>query len=207
MALTESVDLFGQTNSADLILNDIWIEPRNPKEGDIISIHGTVYNAGVVATRDVADVVTIGYIVNGELLEINQIENTLPGIENGIEVSSGNIFTATPGEHTVTVIINFHDTLSHLRDNPENNIIQKKFQFTNEIPSQIKYNILQKYQQDSNNQNVTIHGELSNILEEKIANKKISIEIEKKQEIVTTDKKGEFTIDANIPFNDKPIDV
>ena len=34
--LTESVDLFGQTNSADLILNDIWITPEEPKEGVLL---------------------------------------------------------------------------------------------------------------------------------------------------------------------------
>ena len=37
--LTESVDLFGQSNSADIILNDIWIEPQNPENGQGVSIH------------------------------------------------------------------------------------------------------------------------------------------------------------------------
>ena len=124
--LTESIELFGQTNSADLVLNDIWIEPKNPKQGEVITVHGSVYNSGVVPSGEVSDVVTVGYVVNGELLEINQLPNILPGIENGIEISSGLLFDASGGEHVVTVIINFHDTLSHLRDNQENNIVQKE---------------------------------------------------------------------------------
>jgi len=44
-SLTESVDLFGQINSAEIVLNDIWIESENPKDGKAISIHGSLYNA------------------------------------------------------------------------------------------------------------------------------------------------------------------
>ena len=86
--LTESVDLFGQTNSADLVLNDIWMEPKNPREGEAVSVRGSLYNAGIISTEEVTDVVTVGYIVNGELVEINVLENILPDAENGIEISS-----------------------------------------------------------------------------------------------------------------------
>ena len=87
-----------------------------------------MYNAGVIEIEDVSDAVTVGYIVNDEVVEINLLENILPGTENGIEISSGPAFNAVTGDYVVTVIINYHDTLSHLRDNPENNIVQKKFQ-------------------------------------------------------------------------------
>jgi hypothetical protein len=33
-SLTKSVDLFGEINSVDLVLNDIWIEPENPRGRD-----------------------------------------------------------------------------------------------------------------------------------------------------------------------------
>ncbi|MCA9813374.1 MAG: hypothetical protein KC483_11035, partial [Nitrosarchaeum sp.] len=143
--LTESVELFGQINSADLILNDIWIEPRNPRTGEAVSIHGSLYNAGIVSTGSVSDVVTVGYIVNGEILEINVLEDIKPGIDNGIEISSGPILDARRGTYVITVIVNYHDTLSHLRDNPENNIIQKQFQILNENPLLISFDTYQKY--------------------------------------------------------------
>ncbi len=99
-ALTKSVDLFGQINSVDLILNDIWIEPESPIEWDIVTIHGSVYNAGIIPTEDVTDTVTIAYIVNGEISEINLLENILPWLENGKVVSSGPVFNSIQGELT-----------------------------------------------------------------------------------------------------------
>ena len=88
-SLTESMDLFGQINSVDIVLNDVWIEPENPKDNEVISIHGSVYNAGIIPTEKVSNAITIGYIVNDELVEIALLENVLPGVENGVIISSG----------------------------------------------------------------------------------------------------------------------
>ena len=205
--LTEAVDLFGQTNSVDLVLNDIWIEPENPKEGEAVTVHGSLYNSGIIPSGEVSDAVTVGYVVNGELLEINLIENILPGVENGVEISSGPIFDAVSNEYIVTVIVNYHDTLSHLRDNQENNIVQKRFQIGSKIPSLIKYNIMQNYDGNTDQQRVTIQGELTNIFEKKLENQKIIVEIDNNQETATSNKDGEFLIDVNIAFKDEPIDV
>ena len=205
--LTESIDLFGQTNSVDLVLNDIWIEPKNPKEGEPISIHGAVYNSGIIPSGDVTDVVTVGYIVNGELLEINQIENILPGVENGVEISSGNLFDATSEKYTITVIINFHDTLSHLRDNQENNIVQKNFQILKEIPSLIEYDISQYYDSNTNKQKITIQGELKDIFGKNLGNKKIDFKINEDKTDIITDTDGKFLVATDVPFNNKPIET
>lgn len=206
-ALTESVDLFGQINSVDLILNDIWIEPENPKVGEAVSVHGSLYNAGVVSSGKVSDAVTVGYIVNGELVEIGLLDNILPGIENGVEIASGPIFDALSESYIVTVIVNYHDTLSHLRDNPENNIVQKRFQISNVIPSVIAYDIHQKYDIKTNKQQIIIQGELTNIFQEKLNNQKIILDIGNVKKSVTTDINGEFLFITSIPFNEEPIKV
>ena len=65
-----------------------------------MTIHGSVYNAGIIPTEDVTDTVTMAYIVNGEISEINLLENILPGLENGKVVSSGPVFNAIQGELT-----------------------------------------------------------------------------------------------------------
>ena len=205
--LTESVDLFGQTNSADLILNDIWIEPQNPREGEPVTVHGSLYNSGIIPTGDISDAVTIGYVVNGELLEINLLESVLPGLENGVEISSGPLFDASSGEYTVTVIVNFHDTLSHLRDNQENNIVQKKFQIGNKIPTLLTFETLQEYNSKTKNQIVTIQGELINISEKESQNKEITIKWNDNKENVITDANGEFSFSKKISFKDEPIKV
>jgi len=206
--LTESVSLFGEINSVDLILNDIWIEPENPKDGESVSIHGSVYNAGIIPTGDVSDAVTVAYIVNGEIVKIELLEHILPGIENGIHISSGPSFDAFSGNYIVTVIINYHDTLSHLRDNVENNIVQKIFKIGDVRPSLITSEIYQQYDDKTEKQQVTIHGELSNLFQEKLSNREIIVDIgtvlHKK---ITTDANGEFSLMANIPFVNENIKV
>ena len=206
--LTESVSLFGEINSVDLILNDVWIEPENPKDGEPVSIHGSVYNAGIIPTGDVSDAVTVAYIVNGEIVKVELLEHILPGIENGIHISSGPSFDAFSGNYIVTVIINYHDTLSHLRDNVENNIVQKIFKIGDVRPSLITSEIYQQYDDKTEKQQVTIHGELSNLFQEKLSNREIIVDIgtvlHKK---ITTDVNGEFSLMANIPFVNENIKV
>ena len=207
-SLTESVDLFGELNSADIILNDIWIEPQNPINGEAISVHGSVYNAGIVPTEEVSDVVTVGYIVNGELVEFIILENILPGIENGVEISSGPIFDAIKGDYLVTVIINYHDTLSHLRDNQENNIVQKIFQIGTESPTMIDSNLYQKYNERTKNQEVTMIGQVTNIFQERVKEKEVIINLENKKQIeTTTDQEGNFSVEFDIPHTNKPIEI
>lgn len=207
-SLTESVNLYGEINSADIVLNDIWIEPENPKNGEKVTIFGSVYNAGIIPTGDVTDAVTIGYIVNGEIVEIRLLENILPGLENGIVVSSGPIFNAQQSTYEITTIINFHDTLSHLRDNPRNNIVQKTFEIGNKLPSIVDFNTYQYYNNETNEQEIVIQGEITNVLDEKLEGQKIMINIEGiRSEEITTNDKGQFLFKANIEFKDTPIKI
>ena len=207
-SLTESVDLFGQINSADLVLNDIWMEPENPKEGEPIAIHGSIYNAGVISTNEISNVVTVGYMVNGELVEIDILENVLPGVENGTVISSGPIFDAISGNYIVTVIVNYHDNLSHLRDNPENNIVQKMFQIGTEAPSLINANIYQHYDTKTKKQNVAIEGELTNIIDQGLKHEKIIIDMEGFSPVeVITNSNGGFSFETDMPFKNEPIQI
>ena len=207
-SLTESVNLFGEINSADLILNDIWIEPENPINGEIVTIYGSVYNAGIIPTEDVTDAVTIAYIVNGEIVKINLLGNILPGLENGIVVSSGPIFNALPGTHEITTIVNYHDTLSHLRDNPGNNIVQKIFQVGAEIPTIVNFSTYQHYNDETDKQEITIQGEITNILFEKLVNQEITIDIEGLgQKKVIPDEDGQFLFKTDMTFRDIPIKI
>jgi len=207
-SLTESVDLFGEVNSVDLVLNDIWIEPENPRNGEWVTIRGSVYNTGVIPSGEVSDVVTVGFLVNGELLEINVLDNILPGIENGVEISSGPIFHAIPGNHIVTGIVNYHDTLSHLRDNPENNIIQKIFQIGTEAPSIINFDVYQQYDEKTKKQHVRVQGELTDIFHERLENQEIIIDIEEiVQEKIITDAIGQFSFNTDMPFKDEIVKI
>ncbi len=207
-SLTESVNLFGEINSADIILNDIWIEPENPKNGEAITIHGSVYNSGTIPTEDVTDAVTIAYILNGEIVEITLLDNVLPGSENGIVISSGHVFNAVPGTYVITTIINYHDTLSHLRDNQENNIVQKTFQIGEKLPWIVNFDTYQRYNTETNEQKVTVRGEITDILLKKIKSQEIMIDIGGTiQEKITSDDDGQFLFETSIPFKYKPVEI
>jgi hypothetical protein len=186
------VDLFGQINSVDIVLNDIWIEPENPKDGDIISIHGSVYNAGIIPTEKVSNAITIGYIVNDELVEIALLKNVLPGVENGVIISSGPVL----------------DSLSHLRDNPENNIVQKRIQIGSNNPSLITYDINQQYDSKTGQQQIKIQGELANVHQEKIRNEEIIVNVKGiLKEKTITDTNGKFFFETDMPFKNELVEI
>jgi len=207
-SLTESVDVFGRVNSSDLILNDIWMEPESPKNGEAVTIHGSLYNGGIIPTGDVSDVVTVGYILNGELVEISVLENVLPGMKNGVEISSQPIFDAIPGNYIITVIVNYHDSLSHLRDNPENNIVQKIFQIGDDAPSIITSKIFQMYDNKIEKQKIKIEGKVNNIFQETLEDKEVIIDIQEVlREKIRTDRNGEFSFEADMAFNNEPVKV
>ena len=205
--LTESVELFGEINSVDLVLIDIWMEPENPTKGEPVSIRGSVYNTGMISSSDVSDAVTIGYFVNGELAEIDLLKNVLPGIENGVEISSDPIFDAFPGSYVVTVIINYHDTLSHLRDNPENNIVQKKFEITGDVPSLINYDVNQYYDASAGMQKIQVSGDLKNIFQENMGDRNVVIEIGDIQKNTFTNSDGQFSLDVDVAFTDELVKI
>ena len=206
--LTESINLFGEINSSDIILNDIWIEPKNAGNGEPITIHASIYNAGIIPTGDVTDAVTIAYIVNGEIAEIKLLDSILPGIKNGTVVSSGPVFNSHPGTYEITTIVNYHDTLSHLRDNPKNNIVQKIFEIGVKFPSIVSFDTRQQYNHETNKQEITIQGKTTNILQEKVGNQEMTIDIEglEQNRIISNDD-GHFLFKTEIEFKDKPIKI
>jgi len=149
---------------ADPLINNIWLEPENPKPGDLVSINSSIYNQGTQSTKEVTNVVTIGYIINDELVQISTLTNVDPGIKNGIQITSGPIWKATDGVHTITVILNYHDTLSHLTDNFENNIMQKTYHigdWQNSLQPLILFELFQETIPDTENQAIKIEGRVN----------------------------------------------
>ena len=145
---------------ADPMINNMWLEPQNPQPGDVVSINLSVYNLGTDSTKSVTGVVTVGYFVNGNLVSLDELPDMSPGIENGVKLSSGPIWEVTDGTHTITSVLNYHDTLSHLSDNFENNIMQKTYHLGDwkNPPSLISYDLFQEFIPGTKKQIVTIKG-------------------------------------------------
>ena len=123
--------------------------------------------------------------------------------------SSNLISSSSPlTTYVITGIVNYHDTLSHLRDNPKNNIVQKIFQIGTELPSIINFDVYQSYNDKTKQQQITVKGHLTDIFREKLENQKIIIDIDEIiQEKIITDTDGQFLFETNIPFKNKPIKI
>ena len=183
--------------NAEVLLSEIYIEPADPKPGDQVSIQSIVYNAGLESTKSVTDVVTVGYFVNGDLLRIAELPNIEPGVKNGVLISSGPIFTASDGSHKITVILNYHDTLSHLTDNPANNIVQRMFSIGDPRPSVVLFEIFQEYDPHTKMQRITIDGNLSSS-EMKFLPSQVRLDLGSFRDVIPVDQDGLFSFSKSI---------
>jgi len=182
MGLVIPVDnaLAFRLGDADPFLNNIWIEPKDPNPGDVISINSSIYNLGTESTGSVTDVVTIGYFLNGDLIKIDKLPDVVPGEDNGVKITTGPIWVAIDGVHTITVILNYHDTLSHLTDNLENNIMQKVYHIGDwENPNpRISAKLFQEYDRVTNNQDIRIVGEVDLPIDILKSNPRVTIQFD-----------------------------
>ena len=193
-----------RVGDADPLLNNMWLEPANPKPGDLVSIHSSVYNIGTESTGSVTDTVTIGYFLDGNLIKIDTLPDVVPGPENGMQLSTGPIWEATDGIHSVTMILNYHDTLSHLTDNSQNNIMQKIYyvgDWQESEESLVSFDVSQEHIPQTQKQQVTISGKV--VLPENLSRAEIprlSIKIDDMSYGAFADRKtGEFYFRSNIP--------
>ncbi|QMU54722.1 MAG: hypothetical protein GKS07_07450 [Nitrosopumilus sp.] len=147
--------------NVDVLLSEIYLDPADPQPGDPVSIKSIIYNAGTESTKSVSDVVTVGYFVNGDLVRIAELPDIKPGVQNGVMLSSGPLFAASDGNHVITVVLNYHDTLSHLTDNSANNIVQRMFSIGDPLPSTVTFDVFQVYDPHTKMQEITISGNLS----------------------------------------------
>ena len=134
---------------AELVLEDIQITPLEPKTGETITITAEVYNAGKINTESVASIITIAFFVDEKLVDIKDIGDVKIGIKNNIKIVSESIWKAEIGEHTIKVVLDYHDTLKNELDSSDNNKIEKVIRVeentsvtTEEESAFIKFNVI-----------------------------------------------------------------
>ena len=113
--------------NAELVLENIQIEPPYPKKGELTVITGDVHNAGIMETDSLVSIITAAYFVDDKLLFIDEIGNIKPGIGNKIKISSDPVWNAEVGNHDVKIIINYHNSLNDQYDSFDDNIAEKTF--------------------------------------------------------------------------------
>jgi len=178
---------------AELVLENISIEPPYPKKEELVTITGNVYNAGLKNTKSFTSFITIAYFVDGKLLHINAIDNVEPGISNKIKISSSPIWKAEMGNHKIKIIVDYHNTLKDQYDSPSNNALEKTFFITPSKQTQILLDASPQY---------FIQGkEIPKILvslidfdsNEPLSNKKIIFNLDDTDFNLTTNKEGKIS--------------
>lgn len=195
-----------ETGQAEIVLTDIWLEPEHPQAGDKVTIFGNVYNGGTYRTEYYAQVVTVGFLIDGELRKIAELGNINPGASNNVKISSGPIWDAEWGAHNMTVIIDYHNTLPDQYDNPNNNVIKKTFQIEPVKPSQISLDILPSYVISKKDSLIAINGSLTDSNSGTLlVNKNIILMIGDSRHPLITDKGGKFVITKAITFSEEKL--
>lgn len=110
---------------ADLILENVSLNPLFPKDGQLVAITAEVHNSGIKSTDSFNSIITVGYFIDDELIHIGTLENVLPGIQNKFQISSPPLWPSESGMHNVKVILDYHNTILDELDSPENNLISK----------------------------------------------------------------------------------
>ena len=109
----------------ELALQNIQVSPPYPELGEYTTITADVYNSGIFETKSFASIITVGYFIDGKLLDIGYITNVMPGIEKKIQISSKPIWQADYSPHTIKVVIDYHDSLNDEYDSVDNNVLEK----------------------------------------------------------------------------------
>ena len=204
LAIISVTSAYGYGGTVELVLSDIWIEPEHPQAGDKVTIFGKVYNAGTDPTENIASVVTAGFIIDGEVRKIVEIGNVKPGAGNEVTISSGPIWSAEWGKHNMTVIANYHHSISDYIDNPANNIVKKIFIIEPVKESQISLDVSPSYIIPQKNTLITINGSLTDTSSgAPLPNQKVTIAIGNSKNYFVTNKDGKFYTTKALTFSEQ----
>jgi len=191
---------------AELVLENISIEPPFPKKGELVTITGNVYNAGLKNTGSFTSLITVAYFVDGKLLEINAIDNVEPGISNKIKISSSPIWESELGNHEIKVIVDYRDTLKDQYDSPFDNTIEKTFFIQPPKQTQILLNASPQYFI----QGKAIPNITASLLDfdshEPLINKKIILSLDNNDSTLITNQKGMVSFSSSVGFSN-PIEI
>ena len=130
------VSVYG-AGDADLVLENVSLNPLFPKDGQLVAITAEVHNSGIKSTHSLNSIITVGYFIDDELIHVGTLENVLPGIHNKLQITSPPLWPSESGVHDVKVVLDYHNTLLDELDSPQNNSISKIIDVSPPISTEI----------------------------------------------------------------------
>lgn len=193
---------YASSGDAELVLEDITIDPIYPNKGELVTITANVYNAGLKNTDFFTSIITIGYFVDEQLLYVNNINNIEPGISNKIEISSPPIWKSESGIHDIKIIVDYHDTLNDQYDSPDNNSMEKTFFIEYPKQTKILLDASPQYYIQGNKMPTITMSLLDSDSNTPLSNQEIIFNLDDKNFTLITDKEGKLLFSSTIALHD-----
>ena len=202
LVLVPSAYVYAAPRDAELVLENIILEPTNPKENEFVTITGFVYNAGLKHTNSFTSIITIAYFVDGKLLGINEIDGVKPGLSNKIEISSPPIWKPETRSYEIKVIVDYRNTLQDQYDSPDDNSIEKTFFIESLKPTKILLDASPQYFiQGTETTKITAYL-LDSDSNDPLSNQKIILSLGDNHSTLITDKKGKASFSNMFNLSD-----
>ena len=187
---------------ADLVLENVSLNPLFPKDGQLVAITAEVHNAGITSTHSLNSIITVGYFVDDELIHIGTLDNVLPGIQNKLQISSPPLWPSESGTHDVMVILDYHDTLLDELDSPENNLISKTIDVFPPVTTEILVHTSSQYFiQGQHAPQITLLL-INSSTKEPIPNQEILLNFDGKLATLITNDEGKISFSKTISLFD-----
>ena len=196
--LVPIMNAYALTGDAELVLENVNIDPMYPKMGDPIVITADVYNAGLKNTSLFTSIITAAYFVDGQLIHIHEIDNVEPGLSNKIKISSLPILNTGLESSDIKVILDYHNTLNDKYDSPINNIVEKTFFIGSLKSTNISLDVSSTYVVQGEKMPKIIISLMESGTSESLANKKIIVNLDNDHLDLITNKDGQISISSTI---------
>ena len=191
---------------AELVLENMGIEPFSGKTGNLVTINADVYNAGLKNTGSFSSIITVAYFIDGKLFYVGDIGNVAPGVSNKINIMSPPIQKTELENHEIKIILDYHNTLSDQYDSPVDNVLKKSFAINPLSPTTLSLDILPSYVVQGDVMPKIIISLIDSNTNLPLADKKIFLTLDDYDLNLITNKEGLISI-SNTIVSLGPIDV
>ena len=183
---------------AELVLEDIRIEPFPSKKGDLVTINADVYNAGLKNTNVFTSIITVAYFIDDKLIHVDYIDNIIPGVQNKIEITSPPIQKIELGSDEIMVILDYHDTLRNQYDSPVDNVLKKSFTLDALLATTLSLDIFPAYVVQGDEMPKIVLSLNDSYTNMPLIDKKIILTLDDTHLNLITNKQGQISISNTI---------
>jgi hypothetical protein len=192
------VHVHASPRDAELVLENIRIEPFYPKKGDLVTINADIYNAGLKNTNLFASIITVAYFIDEKLIHVDDIGDIAPGIQNKITIASSPISKTELGNHEIKIVLDYHNTLSDQFDSTVDNVLKTSFFVDPPLSTTLSLDIFPVYAVQGGEMPKIIVSLMDSNTNLPLIDKNIILNLDGNNLNLTTNKEGQISISTTV---------